>query len=266
MSQDSKRSDPELASGLTRISGQYTQQSDDERARNRELYELAAALMPQYGHQWNLHGLATVKRQTISRVLYYDHLYRKVVGVPGVICEFGVQWGATLAQLINFRGIYEPYNLSRKIIGFDTFEGFSTVDPKDGGYSKIGDYASVSGHENTLEQLLDLQESFSPLSHLRRFQLVKGDASQTIAPWLDENPHAIIAMAIFDMDVYKPTREVLEKIRPRLTKGSLLVFDELNCQAFPGETLAVTEVLGLNNLALRHFPHQPYCAWAVYGE
>jgi hypothetical protein len=44
------------------------------------------------------------------------------------------------------------------------------------------------------------------------------------------------------------------------------VFDELNCPHFPGETLAVLEVLGLNNLALRRHPHQPYCAWAVYGE
>jgi hypothetical protein len=50
-------------------------------------------------------------------------------------------------------------------------------------------------------------------------------------------------MAIFDMDIYKPTKDVLEKIIPRLVKGSLLVFDELNFKAFPGETIAVNEVL-----------------------
>jgi hypothetical protein len=73
-------------------------------------------------------------------------------------------------------------------------------------------------------------------------------------------------MAIFDMDVYKPTKDVLQKIIPRLTKGSLLVFDELNCQQFPGETSAVQEVLGLNNLKLHRHQHQSYCAWAIYGE
>jgi hypothetical protein len=26
------------------------------------------------------------------------------------------------------------------------------------------------------------------------------------------------------------------------------------------------EVLDLNKLRLRRFPHQPYCAWALYGE
>jgi hypothetical protein len=43
-----------------------------------------------------------------------------------------------------------------------------------------------------------------------------------------------------------------------------LVFDELNCQHFPGETLAVREVLGLSKLALHCFPHQPYCSWAIW--
>jgi len=68
------------------------------------------------------------------------------------------------------------------------------------------------------------------------------------------------------MDVYKPTKDVLESIVPRLTKGSLLVFDELNAEIFPGETRAVDEILGLNNIRLRHNPHQPLCAWAVFGE
>ena len=117
-----------------------------------------------------------------------------------------------------------------------------------------------------LEKLLDIHEAFCPVSHKKKFQLIKGDASVTVKQWLSDNPSAIIGMAIFDMDVYKPTKDVLEAILPRLTKGSLLVFDELNCPHFPGETRAVDEVLEINNLRLRHFPHQPYCAWAVYGE
>ncbi len=73
-------------------------------------------------------------------------------------------------------------------------------------------------------------------------------------------------MAIFDMDIYKPTRDALNMIQPRLTKGSMLVFDELNCPFFPGETQAVSEVLGLNNLRLQRFPNQPYCAFAEFGD
>ena len=122
------------------------------------------------------------------------------------------------------------------------------------------------GHFELLDEILTIHESHSPLSHIKKFSLIKGDASVTINPWLKENPHAVISMAIFDMDLYKPTKDVLEAILPRLVKGSLLIFDELNSETYPGETQAVNEVLGLNNLRLRHNPNQPVCAWAVFGE
>ena len=57
------------------------------------------------------------------------------------------------------------------------------------------------------------------------------------------------------MDGYKPTRDVLEMIIPRLVKSSILVFDEINCLQSPGETLAVQEILGLNNLRLQRYPY-----------
>jgi hypothetical protein len=253
-------------SALKKISGEFVRQSLDEQARQKQLYDLAESLLPKFGQAWNAHNLVTLKRQSLSRILYYNNLYQKIIGIPGVICEFGVQWGATLAQLINLRGIYEPFNHSRKIIGFDTFEGFPVVDEKDGGFSNVGDYATPKGYEDVLEELLSIHESFSPISHIKKFELVKGDASKTIETWLQSNQHAIVAMAIFDMDVYKPTRDVLKKIIPRLTKGSVLVFDELNSPHMPGETRALDEIIGINNLSLKSFPHQPHCAWAVFGE
>ena len=219
-----------------------------------------------YGLSWNEHNILTLRRQSIIRILFYDDLYKKILDVPGVICEFGVQWGTTLAQLIAHRGNYEPFNHSRKIYGFDTFEGFTNLDEKDRDFSQLGDYSVTPEHFELLEEILTIHESFSPLSHIKKFSLVKGDASLTIGPWLEQNPHAIISMAIFDMDVYKPTRDVLEMILPRLVKGSLLVFDELNSEIFPGETQAVAEVLGLNNIRLRRNRHQANCAWVVFGE
>ena len=253
-------------SALLKISGEFTQQSLDEQSRDGGLFDLTQGNLRKYGNQWNIHNLVSLKRQSLSRILYYNEIYQKIVEVPGVICEFGVQWGASLAQLINFRGIYEPFNHTRKIFGFDTFEGFPDVESKDGGFSSAGDYATTAGYEEELEKILTLHESFSPIPHIKKFELIKGDASKTIGPWLDGNPHAIIAMAIFDMDLCKPTKDVLEAIIPRLTRGSLLVFDEANCAHLPGETVALREVLGLNNLSLRRFRHQSYCAWAVFGE
>lgn len=247
-------------------SGEFVTRQADAEERHERLRKLSQELLSQYGPNWHRHGLATLKVEALSRVLYYNTLYQKIIDVPGVICEFGVHWGATLAELINLRSIYEPFNTGRVIYGFDTFEGFPSVDAKDGGFSNVGDYSTKKGHEEILDEVLQLHESFAPLSQMKKFSLIKGDASETVHDWLDANPHAIISMVIFDMDIYEPTKNVLKAILPRLTKGSVLVFDELNCGHFPGETRAVQEILGVNNLRLKKSPLQSYCSWAVWGE
>ena len=247
-----------------KIGFEWTQKSQLELNLNQRLLEIAQNLLPQFGSSWNINSLVLLQRQTVSRLLYYDNLYRKIIDVPGVICEFGVLWGATISQLMALRSIYEPYNHSRKIFGFDTFQGFASVEEKDGGISSKGDYSVKSGYLELLNEILAIHEENSPLPHITKHKLIEGDVSLTINPWLDANPEVIISMAIFDMDVYKPTKDVLEAIMPRLTKGSLLVFDELNSSTFPGETRALAEVVGLGNLRLQRNPNAPNCAWAIW--
>jgi hypothetical protein len=246
---------------------ELTQRSAHEKKNIDAIKQFHLNHIEKWGGSWTHHSLVTLQRQSISRILYYDALYQKIVGVPGCILEFGVQWGATLAQLISLRGIYEPYNHTRHIYGFDSFEGFINVDEKkDGSHSDDGDYRVYGGYEKSLDELLRLHEENCPLPHIRKFSLIKGNASITSKNWVNENRHAIVAMVIFDMDIYQPTKDALEAIKPRLVKGSVLVFDELNCALFPGETEALDEVLTLNNLKLHHHPHQPNAAWAIWGE
>jgi hypothetical protein len=238
-----------------------SEQEQDERLRAHAIARLSDGSL---GVHCSQHSALFLKRQALSRLLYYDQLYRRIVNVPGVICEFGVQWGTTMATLANLRGIYEPYNHSRRIIGFDTFAGFKGATAEDGPAVKDGGYATDERYETELADILAIHESFSPISHLRKFELVKGDVCDTVPIWLDSNPGLVVAMAIFDMDIFGPTKAALQLVLPRLVRGSLLVFDELNCPHFPGETQAVQEVLGLNRLRLERSPLQPYCAFAVF--
>ncbi|MDH4981866.1 TylF/MycF/NovP-related O-methyltransferase [Hyphomicrobium sp. D-2] len=269
MANDDKLSNLSTAAQNTAViktNGEFIQRSGSESDIDESLREMFQQHGFSTGPQWAYHANAYLKRQALSRILYLDEIYRSIVSVPGVICEFGVQYGATTALLTNLRGIYEPYNHSRHIYGFDTFEGFSTVVAKDGTFSDQGDYAVPERYEEQLESLLGLHEANAPLSHITRYHLVRGDASVTVPAWIEANPHVVVSLAILDMDVFQPTRDVLEAIKPRLVKGSIVVFDEMNCPHFPGETLAALEVFGLNNLALRRHPHQPYCSWARIGD
>lgn len=194
-----------------------------------------------------------IKRQDLSRILFMHELYQKILDVHGVIMEFGVRWGQNLAIFESLRGILEPYNHNRKIIGFDTFEGFPSVHEKDGDSDIIreGAYSVTEGYESYLENILNFHESESPISHIKKFQLVKGDATIMIADYLKQNPETIISFAYFDFDIYSPTFKCLEAIRGHITKGTIIGFDELNHHDFPGETLAFKEVLGLDRYKIR---------------
>ncbi|MEL5995633.1 class I SAM-dependent methyltransferase [Hymenobacter segetis] len=204
-----------------------------------------------------------LNRQTFSRLLFFTELYQQIIPVHGVAMEFGVRWGQNLALMHALRGIYEPFNYNRKIIGFDTFGGFPSVDVKDGDRVKEGDYGVTENYQEYLTEILALHEADSPIPHKRKFELVAGDASETVPRYLRDHPETVIAFAYFDFDIYAPTKACLEAIRPRLTKGAIVAFDELNCPEFPGETLAFDEVFGVANYALRRSPLNPLISYLV---
>ena len=204
-----------------------------------------------------------INRMNLSRILFIQELYLKVVQVHGIIIEFGVRWGQNLALFSNLRGIYEPFNYNRKIIGFDTFTGFPQIDEKDGLRVSVNNYSVTENYENYLEKILLYHESESPISHKQKFELIKGDASLTFGQYLNKNPETIVAFAYFDFDIYRPTKACLELLLKRVTKGSIIAFDELNCPDFPGETIAVMETIGLSKYAIKRSPLNPLISYII---
>lgn len=227
-------------------------EEQERRARFAELYRTSP--IPSNEQLANI-GLYQ-KRQELTKTLIMTELYKQFLPVHGVIMEFGVRWGQNLVTLTNLRGMLEPYNYSRKIIGFDTFEGFPSVDKKDGAHEIVskGAFSVTEGYENYLQEVLDYHEKESPLPHVKKSFLVKGDASVKLKEYLEAHPETIVAFAWFDFDIYEPTKKCLELLRPHITKGTVIGFDELCDPHFPGETVALKETLGVQNVQLRRFP------------
>lgn len=194
--------------------------------------------------------------KSLSRLLFMDFLYRQIVDVQGIVMEFGTRWGQNLALFTALRGIYEPFNRHRTIVGFDTFEGFPAITSEDGSSEmmKKGQLSVGEGYDEYLGELLSIHESLNPLAHVRKFELRKGDATAQLPAFLEDAPQTIVALAYFDFDLYAPTKACLEIVRPRLTKGSVVGFDELNDPDSPGETRALAEVFGLNQVRIKRFP------------
>jgi hypothetical protein len=194
-----------------------------------------------------------IRAPALAAVLWIDELYRMIVDVPGAVMEFGVWWGQTLALCESFRAIHEPYNHARRVIGFDTFAGYPEPGAADVPSETIkrGGYAVPDGYQAYLEALLDYHQQENSVPQIRKWELVPGDVTHTVAPYLERHQEMVVALAIFDLALYEPTKAALEAIRPRLVRGSVLAFDELNSAEYPGETRALREVLGLSRYPVR---------------
>lgn len=204
-------------------------------------------------------------RSTLGHILFLDSLYRQIQNVSGCVFEFGVRWGRTQSLFASLRTIYEPYNMSRKLVGFDTFEGFPSVAKEDGSHEgvQVGALNVSENYEQFLTELLQAQQDLGPRSHMQRFELVKGDATKTLPVYLNEHPETVCALAYFDFDIFEPTKKCLDALSGVITKGTVLAFDEIGHNAFPGETLAVKEALGLRNVALKKDPRVPFASYLV---
>jgi hypothetical protein len=209
-------------------------------------------------------GLFT-SRQVLARTLFFDQMYREIIDVPGVVMEFGTRWGRDLCTFASLRGMYEPYNYTRRILGFDTFEGFPSTHSEDagGGIATPGGFATTPDYEHYLDQVMQYHEAESPLSHIRKYELIKGDVTKTLPDYLERHPETLISLAYFDLDLYEPTAAALEAILPFLTKGAVLGFDELNYPEFPGETTALREVLPIREYRFRRAAFDPTPCYTV---
>jgi len=234
----------------------------DQAVRHREMLRLLKECPIPDGELARNMGLFLAP-QTLSRVLFMDFLYRSTIDVQGVVMEFGCRWGQNLALFASLRGIYEPFNRLRKIIGFDSFSGFPAVDRRDGARVAAGGYATTAGYEHYLERMLAFMEAESPLSHLKKYALLKGDVRRTLPAYLKQHPSTVIALAYFDLDIYAPTKSCLRAIRDRVTKGTVIGFDEVNDETTPGETLALMEELGLPNVRLKRWPWSARTSYLV---
>ena len=204
--------------------------------------------------------------KNLSRILFFYEIYQKILNTHGVVMEFGVRWGQNLSLMTALRGIFEPFNRHRKIIGFDTFgAGFIGVSEQDGkaGRIKDGDFSVSEDYDTYLSNILQIQEALNPIGHLKKHSLEKGDGSKTIGEYLKRHPETLVSLAIFDFDIYQPTKAALEAIKPHLFKGSVLVFDELCDDIFPGETIALRETLGIENLRIQRMPMTARVSYAV---
>ena len=205
-------------------------------------------------------------RQRMTMLLSKYEVMKQILDVQGSILEIGVQWGSGLFEWAQLSEILEPRNYQRTIHGFDTFSGFESISEKDHHDRKSVHLVDGGLKADVYEELQDGIKIFDlcrNLGHIDKIHLHKGNALKTIPEFLNKNPQLVVSLLYLDVDLYDPTLCALEHLWPRIPKGGIVVFDELNCDKFPGETIAVHEKLGIGNLRIKRSPYDTWFSYAV---
>lgn len=205
-----------------------------------------------------------IRRQKLTRMLSLYEIFKKILPVKGSIIECGVYRGFGLMAWANMSAVLEPTNLTRRIYGFDTFEGFPHIGEKD--LNKVmkpecGQLFTDSYEE--LNELIKIYDSNRFLGHVNKVQILKGDVTKTIPDFISNNKHIVVSLLFLDLDLYEPTKVAIENFFPRMPKGAIVAFDELDNPIWPGETMALLETVGINRLKIERVDFDPYIGYAV---
>ena len=195
---------------------------------------------------------AYTSRMLLTRFLAYYELFKLIQSKPGWIVECGVYRGFSFFALGKFLEIFCMGDKTRKVLGFDSFEGFADLSPEDGGEkesaTRMKGGTNPSDFEEDFFELMILNniDAFAPWAE--RMQVVKGDARFTIPRYVKENPGLRIALLHIDIDIYEPVSVALENFYPRVVPGGVVVFDEYAHQDWPGESAALENYFKKKNL------------------
>ncbi len=208
-----------------------------------------------------------IRRQTLSRFLARSDVFQRVLGVHGSVIDCGVNAGCSLFTFAQLSAICEPSNYTRRIIGFDTFEGIRGVGEHDRSqqaseHVKEGGFAA-KGYYEDLQLAAKLFDGNRSLGHIPKIEIVKGDIRQTLPAYVKANPHLVVSLLHIDLDIYEPTKIALEILVPLMPRGAVILFDELNQPGYPGETRAVSDVLGIKNLRIQRLSYEPGISFAI---
>ncbi|MCA1977685.1 MAG: hypothetical protein LDL19_00460, partial [Thiobacillus sp.] len=186
----------------------------------------------------------------------------------GIVMDVGTWRGQTAVVCENLRAIFEPLHFNRRIVCFDTFEGYRGFSDKDRPTPLHGEgtYSLEGGsYADFLRHLLRLHERCNAMGHNNgKHQVVSGDCRETIPRFFADNPNEFVALAFFDVNAYEPTRVSFESIWDRMPPGGIAAFWQLTRPSVPAEgRVYVEHILGKQGHRIRRTETYPGLCYLV---
>jgi hypothetical protein len=183
----------------------------------------------------------------IAKLIAQYELFRMAADVDGSIVECGVFKGVSLVRFAHFRAIAGLQD-TKAIYGFDTFSDFPSSDyePDNELLAKFIDSAgSRSISKDQLHTVLEAKGISDNVS------LIDGDVNETVPEFIEKNPGFQISFLNLDVDLYGPSKVILENFFPLISPGGILLLDDYG--KFPGETKAADDYFRNASVEIKQF-------------
>jgi hypothetical protein len=197
----------------------------------------------QFEYENSFYLTAPVNR--FSKFATHLELFRKVSHIPGDIVECGVFKGASLSRFVKFRSLFDNLS-SKKIIAFDVFGEFPEAQYEND-KKKREKFIREAGNKSVGKD--EMISIFKKLDLYHNIELVEGDILDTVPEYKAENPHLKISLLHIDVDLYEPTKVVLEAFYPLMVKGGIVILDDYG--AFAGANKAIDDFFKAGNIKVQ---------------
>ena len=103
-------------------------------------------------------------------------------------------------------------------------------------------------HDNNIGLGINIKllRKYLKKKNIINYDLVKGDILKTLPNYLSKNKKLKISLLHLDLDVYEPTRFVLDALYKNISKNGIILLDDYT--HIKGATLAVDEFIKKNKL------------------
>ena len=229
-----------------------TYSPSDSIAARQELFDLMAHYPATPEEKERSLGLF-IRGSLLARFLAISEIYQQIVKIPGIIIDLGTWRGQTAVLCENLRAIYEPLHFNRRIVCFDTFEGYIGFSGKDkpSALHKEGSYR-LGGKEyaELLRTLLVLHEKNNAMGHYHgKHRVIEGDCRVTLPKFFKDHSNEFVSLAFFDVNSFEPTVKSFDLIYKNLAPGGIIAFWQLTRDSIPAEGMAYTKKI------LDKYPH-----------
>lgn len=200
---------------------------------------------------------ATADPSRFSKFISHLEFFKRTSNIRGEIVEFGIFKGNSFFRWIKFRDLLEQTS-SRKVIGFDVFGDFPEANFEEDKLRRDAFVKETKGGKSiSYDELIQLLEK----QNLRKnVDIIEGDILKTLDVYLQNNPQLKISLLHIDVDLYEPTKYILESLYSKVTKGGIIILDDYG--AFAGTNKAVDDFFK-NQVEVKKLPYSNAISYIV---